>query len=149
MIFARQEERRTSPNCCYYSSVSLMMMERGSIFISLFPRVALLRRSSVSWPCWSSPRRRYQCGGRETVKSVRAASPSPRSWSPTSSLWSSAHRSAPDLAHSLEVHTALVKLLSRISPTEVVPLIKKENCPLDFMEFFESENFPHFQASLY
>ena len=67
-------------------------------------------------------------------------------------LQSLVQRSAPGLAHSLEVHTALVKLLSRISPTEVVPLIKKENCPLDFdelMEFFESENFPHFQASLY
>ena len=67
-------------------------------------------------------------------------------------LQSLLQRSGPGLAHSLEVHTALVKLLSRISPTEVVPLIKKENCPLDFdevMEFFESENFPHFRASLY
>ena len=56
------------------------------------------------------------------------------------------------LDHSLEVHTALVKLLSRISPTEVVPHINNEHFPLDFdelTEFFESENLLHFLASLH
>ena len=56
------------------------------------------------------------------------------------------------LAHSLEVHTALVKLLCRLSPTEVVPHLNNENFPLDYdelSEFFESENFHHFLASLH
>ena len=85
------------------------------------------------------------------ISCIRASQVPPQQFL-VSYLQSLVQRSGPGLAHCLEVHTALVKLLSSISPTEVVPLIKKENCPLDFdelMEFFQSENLPHFQASLY
>ena len=105
------------------------------INISLFPRVALLRRSSVSWPCWSSPRRRYQCGGRETVRvsELHHQVPGPARAVPgllPPSLWSSAQ------LQTWLTHSRSALLWSNFSPGSVplrsFPSLRRKTGSPDF-----------------
>jgi len=56
------------------------------------------------------------------------------------------------LEHCAEVHTAMVKVLCDVSPTEVMAFLKDENTVLDgedLTEFFSPKNLHHFLATLY
>ena len=106
IIFARQEERRTSPSCSYHSSVSLMMMERGLIF--LYFQELPCKEEAVS-----AGRVDPHRGEDISVEDARLSechscitkSQVPPEQFLVSNLQSLVQRSASDLAHSLQVHT--------------------------------------------
>ena len=60
-------------------------------------------------------------------------------------------RSGAYLDHCTEVHTALVKILTKVDPTQVAGVIKDDKSIIDFedlAEFLENGNFHHFLATL-
>lgn len=57
-----------------------------------------------------------------------------------------------NMEHRVEIHTAMVKVLCDVSPTEVVGFLKDEKTLLDqedLAEFFCSKSYHHFLATLY